>query len=169
MTAWQPALGGGHPEANFPIAGGPHKVACQSCHDLALGNSAGGQNTDCLTCHPRAPTDPKHAGVTDYAFDTAKPHFCLSCHPDGTAAKHPEDRFPITTGAHRNIQCGDCHDSTLGSSAGGMNANCTGCHSGEHAMATMVSKHRGVGDFVWSDSDKKFCLMCHSDGTTRGN
>jgi hypothetical protein len=106
--------------------------------------------------------DATHTGVTDYQFDKAMPHFCLTCHPDGKAASHPESKFPIASGAHQGIPCNHCHDSTLGSDLGGANVSCTGCHS--HSMATMASAHSSVGRYMWSDTDKRFCLTCHPTG-----
>jgi hypothetical protein len=166
-AAWLPALGGGHPEGSFPIGSGPHQLDCLSCHDVARGTSVGGQNTSCIGCHAGTHTqgtvDSQHTGVAGYQFDAAMPHFCLSCHPSGQAAKHPESKFPIDRGAHSEITCVDCHDPTLSGDAK-TNVSCTGCHTGEHARARMDSRHREARDYVWSDSDKQFCRRCHPTG-----
>jgi hypothetical protein len=78
---------GKHPEDRFPIRSGPHQFACLDCHDPARGTYAAGANTDCVGCHTgehtRARVDAEHREVRDYAFDPARPSFCLRCHPDG--------------------------------------------------------------------------------------
>lgn len=86
--AWRPALEGAHPEANFPVAEGPHKsVECVECHKASLGPSTDGQNTDCIGCHTgehnRAKMDDKHHEEPDYNWRDAVPNFCLECHPNG--------------------------------------------------------------------------------------
>lgn len=86
--AWQPALQGTHPEASFPIGGGPHEnIACTHCHDVYAGDSAGGMNTDCVGCHTGThnmnKVNEQHHEVADYQFDASMPNFCLMCHPNG--------------------------------------------------------------------------------------
>jgi hypothetical protein len=167
--AWRPALGGGHPEARFPIASGGHQgVACQDCHDPAAGPSTAGANTDCIQCHVQADSDPRHQGVSGYTFQPSMRQFCLTCHPDGTArgVGHPEARFPIATGAHQ-LPCADCHVAALGPPTAGQNTSCTGCHTGEHSMTLMNEHHREVADYAWSSTDQHFCLECHPDGRNR--
>ena len=53
-TAWTPAVGGDHPENDFPIQDGPHSKYendCVFCHDPELGSSVDGENADCVGCH----------------------------------------------------------------------------------------------------------------------
>lgn len=79
---WTPAIGGGHPESRFPIAGGAHSgIACLDCHDPALGSSSMGMNTNCVRCHSDAAGD--HRDVARYPASPPNAHFCLDCHPDG--------------------------------------------------------------------------------------
>lgn len=87
-TAWRPALEGGHPEASFPIAGGPHDpFECLDCHDPARGSSLDGMNTDCIGCHTgehsRASVDADHREVSGYPLGTSSVNYCLDCHPNG--------------------------------------------------------------------------------------
>lgn len=169
QDAWRPALEGGHPEAFFPVAEGDHAgIQCNDCHDLERGPSADGENTDCIGCHTgdhsRAETDDEHGGVPDYRFEPEVPSFCLRCHPDGRAEDHPEDRFPIANGPHESFECGECHDADLGPSTGGANADCIGCHTGDHSMSRMDDKHDEVGDYQWQPSVPDFCRECHPSG-----
>lgn len=158
-----------HPEATFPIAmGSNHEdVICSDCHQAALGANGAG-NTDCINCHTgehlRAEIDPTHAGVSGYPSGAAPVNFCLDCHPDGTAdsAAHPQDRFSIT-GKH-DYECNECHDPALGSSIAGMNADCVGCHTGEHTRSRMDNKHREERDYPTGAAPPNFCLDCHPDG-----
>ena len=92
-TAWTPASGGVHPEANFPIATGSHfstGIICTDCHISALGSPVKGQNTDCIDCHLGAHQEPTIDAthtllkVPNYPGpNAASPNFCLSCHPTG--------------------------------------------------------------------------------------
>ena len=150
-TYWQPALDGNHPEDKFPIAKGAHTgIACMSCHDLDLGaSSAAGANTNCIQCHHQSDMDPQHGGVSGYHYDTSQPHFCLACHPDGMGGKHPESKFPITSGPHRGIACGDCHKASLGTPDSIDNTDCVTCHTDAH--------HR-------DPSKPHDCLRCHPNG-----
>jgi len=74
---------GGHPEDKFPISCGVHAVACDQCHKVALGTPDSRDNTDCLTCHTEAESDPQHSGLSIFHYDPSQPHFCLDCHPRG--------------------------------------------------------------------------------------
>lgn len=167
-SAWEPAVGFGHPEAFFPISRGAHEgILCVDCHDPARGDSTAGANTDCVGCHTgehaRDEVDSQHGGVPDYQFDADMPNFCLSCHPDGQADDHPEDRFPIASGPH-DMPCGDCHDADLGPSTDGENVSCIGCHTGEHSQGRMADTHDEEGDYQWQPDVPDFCRECHPRG-----
>jgi hypothetical protein len=145
--------GAAHPEAAFPIASGAHaNIACADCHDSTLGGPAKGANTNCLTCHAQGVCDPEHVGVGGYGYDTSKPHFCLTCHPDGKAASHPESPFPIKRGNHAGIACNQCHKSTLGSSYK-TNFDCWSCHTDQHRNPS---------------HDPQACFGCHPSGSAGG-
>lgn len=167
--AWRPATGL-HPDGDFPIRSGPHQpVACGACHDPARGAYTDGANTSCVGCHTgehqRARVDDQHRGIPDYAFDAARPNFCLSCHPNGRAeGRHPEASFPIKSGPHQQFLCLDCHDPGRGAYAAGANTDCVGCHTGEHARARVDAEHREVGDYAFDAAMPNFCLRCHPDG-----
>lgn len=93
-NAWKPTIGGGgHPEELFPIRAATSKhanpaIGCGDCHDARLGDSTGGQNTDCIHCHIGAHTiasvDQAHAGRPGYTpANPNSPNSCLGCHPSG--------------------------------------------------------------------------------------
>jgi len=158
-----------HPEALFPVETGPHSAfTCTDCHDATRGVNTGGANTNCVDCHTgehdRATVDAAHAGRSGYPTGPAAPNFCLTCHPDGSAAAaaHPETRFSIT-GTHR-MECSDCHNTALGPNAGGQNTDCVGCHEGVHTRAQLDPKHSGVSGYPGDTSRPNFCLRCHPDG-----
>jgi Class III cytochrome C family len=145
--------GAAHPEAKFPIKSGAHTgIACSDCHDSSMGSPTAGANTNCIRCHTQTQSDPSHAGVGGYTFDSSKPHFCLTCHPDGKAASHPESPFPIKSGNHVGIACNSCHQASLGSSYQ-TNFDCYAngaCHS---------VNHNGTS------SSPRACFQCHPSGS----
>lgn len=157
---------GAHPETNFPIAAGAHQgITCAMCHDATRGTPQDGFNTTCVPCHVATTVNATHLGDPAYVYDPAKPSFCLSCHPRGTAdAVHPETRFPIHSGAHVGQQCGDCHVASRGSPVGGYNTRCVGCHTGEHVRSKVDADHREVSGYSWDGANPHFCLRCHPRG-----
>lgn len=176
-TSWQPALNGLHPPPpQFPIASGPHDaIKCLACHDLdSLAPSAAGANTNCIQCHPdTADQRDSHTGVRGpagqaYAYAPAVANFCLTCHPNGLAKKHPDNEFP-RTGPHA-ASCTSCHDRASGiPDMDGMNTTCIngGCHS----LAKEDDHHREEGGARYTQlrgdgSNRHFCLdsRCHPDG-----
>ncbi|HRC58442.1 MAG: hypothetical protein IPI49_24945 [Myxococcales bacterium] len=175
---WRPALEGRHPaEDVFPIRSGAHaQAACLTCHALARGRSSKGANTDCVTCHPNsADLSNAHVGAASstgvpYRYQGEVANFCLTCHPKGTALKHPNDKFP-RTGEH-NVDCTTCHDRRTGVDTKGANTTCveSGCH---HTVAWSDGKHREVRNYTssrtgpWTQphiTARNFCLLCHQNG-----
>lgn len=176
-VAWQPALGGLHPPPpQFPIAASPHtNIKCLACHDLDLApTSVGGANTNCITCHPDDDEQrDSHTGVRGpagqaYAYAPAVANFCLTCHPQGLARKHPDAAFP-RTGPHA-APCTSCHDRASGlPDMAGMNTTCIadGCHS----LAKEDREHREEGGARYTQergdgTNRHFCLAsgCHPNG-----
>ena len=62
------------------------------------------------------------------------------------------------------MPCLDCHDAARGSPVGGMNTDCVGCHTGEHARSRVDAQHREVGDYTFDPARPNFCLRCHPNG-----
>ena len=193
-SGWQPALGM-HPKVvdtaqDFGIDSGPHAgIKCQQCHDLdSPYPSTDGGNTMCVSCHPDSSDQrSSHVGavgtlasgaVVNYAdVAYASPNFCLSCHPNGLAGKHPDNKFPRT--GHHNTPCDHCHDRStpapFNTNLGGKNVNCmmSGCHN----RSQMDSRHTNddPGPARYNASKAKtnftlnnFCLDCHPSGRGGG-
>jgi hypothetical protein len=137
----------------FELLGRHREIDCLSCHSL----SGGGlpyqptDATDCLACH-----------LEDYQgehLNSGYPTTCLSCHTvsswDGASFDHGESgTFPLN-GAHRQLDCTDCHANT---SDFGL-FTCLSCH--EHSQAEMDPKHKEVVGYVWESNQ---CLSCHTGG-----
>lgn len=121
---------------------------------------------DCYTCHrsdfedPATNAEEPHLGV--------KPTRCGDCHsndfwdPALDGGEHPERAFPIDGGPHGEIACTDCHVPGAGTSAGGANVSCIGCH--EHAQGRVEDQHDEVSRFDYDPSRPAFCRDCHPRG-----
>ena len=105
-----------------------------------------------------------HIGIDGYAWNASAPHFCLTCHPDGQAANHPDSQFPIGSGPHEGLTCASCHDRSRGPDRDGENTDCIGCHLGVHSQGRMADKHAEVGGYQWLPAQPNFCLRCHPRG-----
>jgi hypothetical protein len=131
-------------------------AACERQHAAGSVEVRGG---DCVTCHLSAyqTANPPHPGNF--------PQTCGDCHTTAgwipaLQGGHPEDRFPIAQGAHQGIACGNCHDSSKGTSVGGANTNCIACHT----QTESDPRHSGVSDYSFNGAMPHFCLSCHPSG-----
>jgi len=175
------------PEAfadTFIIDSGPHAtVDCKSCHDATIPSQIAqgkrGSDTNCTQsgCHPNTvELATEHTGAASptgvpYVWSDTQKNFCLSCHPTGFGGKHPEDKFPITRGNHKDITCAKCH-SAAGPSKAGQNTNCVQCHSpskynGDHDEANGYTTARDNPTLPITKLN--FCVKCHTSGTQRHN
>ncbi|MCA9292908.1 MAG: hypothetical protein KDA20_03750 [Phycisphaerales bacterium] len=133
----------------FPLTNGHAGHNCNACHGS---NVYHGLPSDCASCHIadyNATTDPDHG---NFGFPTD----CELCHHStstwsGATFNH---QFPINSGAHRNLNCSDCH-TVPGSSA----FSCIDCH--EHRQSRMDDKHSDVNGYVWQS---QACYSCHPNG-----
>lgn len=156
-TSWSSA---DFAHTTFPLTNAHLTVECASCH---TGNPAvfAGTPRECVGCHQADYDRSTFSGHSSFATT------CEDCHTtDGwvpaSGGNHPQDRFSIT-GDH-NFPCNDCHNATLGANGAG-NADCVGCHLGEHSLARMDGEHNGVGDYPrGAGRAPNFCLQCHADG-----
>lgn len=158
-AGWRPSTFA-HP---WPLDGAHTLIECAACHTGDPPQWAGIPR-DCVGCH-RADYD-----TSPYEGHSTFPTTCADCHTttawtpalDGA---HPEADFPIARGKHRGIECTQCHDPALGPSTDGMNTDCVGCHTGEHARSRTDRQHDEVRDYPTGPAPPNFCLDCHPDGT----
>ncbi len=139
----------------FPVAAGAHaRTDCNSCH----GDFDTFQEFSCLGCHEhsRDVTDPRHASIPDYAWDSAK---CYECHADGTAAGVDHTAFfPIQAGTtHSGIACSTCHVVPTNRKV----VDCITCHTAPET----TPRHNGIPGYEWTSPN---CLVCHPKGDVQG-
>jgi hypothetical protein len=144
---WKPARFEHTP--TFPLQNS-HRRECSSCHTTP--GVFTGLNPACASCHLAAylgTTNPPHV-----SFQMSQQ--CQNCHgttvwSQGTFVH----RFPITSGAHGNLACFDCHNN-----AGNRIAfSCIDCH--EHGQTRANDKHQNVAGYVWATAN---CYQCHPTG-----
>ncbi len=134
---------------SFPLTNGHNIPGCNVCH---VGNVFAGLPADCVSCHLpeyNATTNPDHAA-------SGFPTDCAQCH-DTTNWNNANfnHSFPIDSGAHRNLDCIDCHTVP----ANTPDFTCIECH--EHRQSSMDNEHGGVPGYVW---ESMACLNCHPNG-----
>ncbi len=161
QDAWSPAAF----THAWPLTDAHETIACASCH---LGDPPVYQGTPtlCVGCHRDDYDNSPFLGHADF------PTTCENCHttsawkPAVGGNHHPENAFPIENGPHSKYRddCVSCHNPDLGSSVDGENADCVGCHDGEHTRAQMDPKHREEPDYPQGAAPPNFCLDCHADG-----
>ena len=183
---WQNGLVAcGHPEDNFPLMsqGTQHtNIKCIECHSIAINaatgaTSAGGADTDCISCHPNTTQQQNdHIGVTydsgtlvgqPYAYSTTDHRFCLDCHPKGLAIGHSAGNPFILphpkSGAAAT--CAQCHDNASG--LGHQNGDDVTCVNSQ--CHTNVPTHHeggnpGTGVHVGTTTPSCIAAHCHPDG-----
>ena len=157
---WVPALF----DHSWPLEGAHAQASCSSCH---VGNPPVYESTPtvCVGCHQDDYDNSPFPGHD--AFPTT----CGDCHATAawtpaTGGNHPENAFPIESGPHSKYrnECTSCHNPALGSPVGGEDADCVGCHEGDHSRAKMDEKHNGEPDYPQGAAPPNFCLDCHPDG-----
>ncbi len=145
---------------SFPLEGGHGFPECQDCH-TGSPTVFEGLSRDCVGCHQQ-----DYDGALFPGHD-AFPTTCQDCHTieawTPASGGHPENRFP-TRGDH-NYACNECHNPSLGPMGQG-NADCVGCHDGEHTLARMDREHQGeVRNYpTGPNRSQNFCVDCHPDG-----
>jgi hypothetical protein len=143
--------------AHFPIGNGSYHVA-QTCDDCHGGFSDFKQFT-CVSCHPHdeAAAAARHVFITGYRWDS---NACYTCHPNGREATisvvdHSAKYFPIDTGPHAALQCGDCHAWKTTSRP----FTCQGCHA--HDQDVLAPLHASITGYRY---DSNGCFGCHPNG-----
>jgi len=151
-----------HFDHPYALTGAHEGADCLGCHTGEPPQWIG-LPTACVGCHREDYDSSLYPG--HQTFSTT----CTHCHSTdawvpAVGASHPDDQFRISSGAHANIACLDCHDVGLGSSVGGMNTDCVGCHTGVHSRSRMDSEHDGVSGYPTGPAPPNFCLECHPHG-----
>lgn len=144
----------------FPLTGAHQAAECSSCHTgtpaVFLGTA-----TECVGCHREDYDTSPFPGHSDFATTCQDCHLTSGWRP-ASGGNHPQDRFSIT-GDH-DFACNDCHNPSLGPNGVG-NADCVGCHEGEHTLARMDNEHDGIRNYPTGQGrSQSFCLSCHADG-----
>ncbi|QQR88586.1 MAG: hypothetical protein IPJ88_09995 [Myxococcales bacterium] len=170
QSEWIPAKAFNHEW--FPLENAHAEVACATCH--VNGYEPGATPNTCVGCHLDDYNSSTFPGHQDF------PTTCENCHTTvawkpANGGNHPENAFPIERGAHSGIVCLDCHNNSLPAPFNtpimGANADCVGCHTGEHALSSMNGKHSDVSQYTnYRDNpptgyaQHNFCLICHPNG-----
>lgn len=160
QDAWSPAAF----THAWPLTGAHETIACASCH---LGDPPVYQGTPtlCVGCHQDDYDSSPFPGHADFSTTCENCHTTTAWKP-AVGGNHPENAFPIQNGAHSPYRddCVSCHNPDLGSPVDGANADCVGCHDGDHTRAQMDPKHRDEPDYPQGAAPPNFCLDCHADG-----
>jgi len=150
---WKPAMF----DHQWPLTGQHATATCASCHGAPPTYT--GTATECVGCHQ------DDYNNSPYPGHDAFPTTCNNCHTTNAwtpaTGSHPENKFP-TSGNH-NYTCNQCHNAALGPDGAG-NADCVGCHEGEHTRANADRDHREVSGYPTGSAPPNFCLDCHADG-----
>ncbi len=136
-----------HNNTNFPLTGAHISVTCNECH----ANGFAGTPTDCAACHQtdfEQTTSPNHQQV-GFSMD------CVECHttdPNWSPAAFPDhDNFWELRGAHVQVGCFECHNSTFTNTP----TTCVGCHQDDYNNSNNPN-HQASG---FSTN----CLECHTE------
>jgi hypothetical protein len=142
QDSWSRGISFDHDLTKFPLLGLHAIVSCAQCHRT---EAFAGAPTDCNGCH--AAQDVHHAGLGTK---------CDICHsPNGWAIwefDHERQTHFALTGAHRKLNCADCHRQPPGS-GGRTPSDCVACHRNDD---------RHLGQFGLH------CERCHGTATFRG-
>ena len=151
-----------HRSSRFPLAGAHAAVACADCHKLAAGGRTDKvlpfhfEDRTCTSCH-KDPHEGEFNGRMARKRADGTPFGCEACHTvkswaDINGFDHAKTKFPLL-GAHRTVQCGQCHKATAQhdeSRFKGTPQQCEACHADAHDA-----------QFVAKD-DKTHCADCHN-------
>ncbi len=134
----------------FRLTGAHRSLDCEDCHS----DGFQGTPTECYGCHRadyESTDDPDHVRA---GFSTD----CESCHGtqtwEGAVADH--DQFFRLTGAHRSLDCNECHSDGFA----GTPTDCWSCHQGDYNN-TDDPDHQAAGF-------PQDCEVCHNTNTWDG-
>lgn len=147
VTSFAWGSGFDHNITAFPLIGAHTSTVCSSCHKNAVFKNT---TKDCFVCHQpqyQSSTNPNHvlAGI---------PTTCQTCHSPvawrPSTFTHDNTKFPLM-GAHRAVQCADCHKNNQYSN---LATNCVDCHQTDFAGTT--NPNHQTNNFPHT------CLQCHT-------
>jgi len=164
-----------HAVKYFPIgAGTTHTTtACDKCHSPDAGTTFFLQ-FNCIGCHRDATNGvisalaSPHQSIDLTTADpiTTSPR-CYTCHSNGTTEgmtreAHSTTNYPIATGPHASVKCGECH----GASRSVADLQCNACHA-----SGVATDHSDVRDYSTAAVPGESaapgpCLQCHYMGVT---
>lgn len=130
-------------------------TTCADCHTTAAWSPT--RDDDATT--PDAGAPPRDAAAPTAPTRPRAPTRAPTPTPPANEPAHPEARFPIARGNHRNITCRRCHDQ--GGAMGRENTDCVQCH----ARARFDGVHDGVRQYPQGAAAPNFCVRCHTRGT----
>jgi nitrate/TMAO reductase-like tetraheme cytochrome c subunit len=147
-----------HQTSRFPLEGAHRALDCSECHAPAGQGRLQfvARSTSCVSCHAQqfaSAKDPDHVAG-------GFPHDCGACHAatiwHRARFNHELTSFPLV-GAHRAVECMDCH---TGGRYRGTQRTCIGCHQADFDR-TQAPAHGPAG----FSTD---CLTCHGMSTWAG-
>lgn len=171
-----------HRSTRLPLTGVHALLDCATCHRAPAGKRFVSAPSDCVACHlndMRNPdVHPSHLGDAD---SPPFPRDCALCHQahawspavadpavlrggvsalrSGLSSAPDHDlRFAISFGAHRGLNCNDCHSSV---NTAPQALRCAGCHA--HSPVNLATQHQGRV----TATAPQACLSCHPGGQAR--
>ena len=150
-----------HRLTNFPLTGRHGIMPCDECHLEKRERSFARAPVECGACHQG-----DIAAASTVTSDHRQPPFsvgsCRDCHVGSTffPALFPQHDqcFPITTGAHANVQCVQCHNNVAGTrftgACTGVPVRCAECHQKD----VEDNRHQAVSGY---DFQSERCAVCH--------
>ena len=134
----------------FRLTGAHRSLDCEACHS----DGFEGTPTDCYSCHRsayEATTDPDHV-------EAGFPRNCENCHTTSTweGADVNHDQFFRLTGAHRSLDCQECHSDGFA----GTPTDCWSCHRSDY-NSTDDPDHQAAGF-------PQDCEICHNTQSWEG-
>lgn len=140
-----------HQMTRFPLLGQHITVPCQSCHAQNANQQYAGTPLSCIGCHRNDYVNSRNPNHTVAGFSTN----CLQCHLVNAVAwgggfDHQMTAFPLT-GAHRAVQCSQCHTNNAFKSTP---QDCYTCHVS--VFNAVQNPNHLAGKYSHQ------CLTCHN-------
>ena len=123
--SWQPARIEGNIDFDhsfFPLTGSHRGLSCIDCHEAGFF----GTPADCYACHRQDYENTRDPNHVDAGFPTQ----CEACHNTNNwdDAEFDHDQFFRLTGAHRRLDCEECHTDGFQ----GTPTECYDCHRSDY-------------------------------------